>query len=101
MSTLIKIDNQYNWDYILILSKLIILKYLISSPSQTAIRKTGANGILNWMIGLTGYPSIKSLSIDAAEQSVYLWISTSGVYNSFGIISLSASTGSINSAYEM
>ena len=77
-------------------SKLIIFKYLISS-SQTAIRKTFANGTFGWMTGLTGTPLYKSLSVDAAEQSLYLWMQTFPIET----ISLSASTGSINSAYKM
>ena len=78
-----------------------MLKYLVSSPSQTAIRRTFANGTSGWMTGLTGAPLQKSLSIDAAEQNVYLWIPTSTQYNPFRTIKLSASTGSISSAYEM
>ena len=65
--------------------------------SQTAIRKIYANGTLNWMTGITGATLPKSLSIDAAEQSVYLCLKP----NPFITISLSASTGSIISAYAM
>ena len=78
-------------------SELLIFKYLISS-SKTAIRKTDANGALIWMAGLTGAPMYKSLSVDAAEQSVYLWMQT---FPQITTISLSATTGSINSAYAM
>ena len=42
------------------------------SYSKTAIRNIYANGTLNWMTGLTGAPLYKSLSVDAAEQNVYL-----------------------------
>ena len=49
------------------------------------------------MTGLTGYPLYKSLSVDAAEQSVYLWMQTYPIE----IIRLNAPTGSINSAYAM
>ena len=88
--------KKYYLNYLIIQSKLIIFKYLISS-SQTAIRKTDVNGTLIWMAGLTGYPLYKSLSVDVSEQSVYLWRAISPIET----IRLDAPTGSIISAYSM
>ena len=78
-------------------SNLIIFKYFITSSSQTAIRKTDENGTLIWMTGLSGNPLYKSLSVDATEQSVYLWMTG----NPLKTIRLDAPTGSTISTYQM
>ena len=48
--------------------------YLISTPSfyNAAVRKVDASGSQTWMASFAFQPIMKSLSVDAAEQSVYL-----------------------------
>ena len=50
--------------------------YWLSSPSipisNAAVRKVDASGSQTWMTSFAFWPLSKSLSVDAAEQSVYL-----------------------------
>ena len=54
-------------------NSLYYLYYIYTSPSNNAaVRKVDASGSQTWMASFAFYPIMKSLSVDAAEQSVYL-----------------------------
>ena len=67
------------------------------SPSSAAVRKEDASGSQTWMASTESYPIVKSLSVDAAEQSVYL----ASLTNTLVVIKLSASDGSIVSQHRL
>ena len=73
-------------------NSLYYLYRLGTSPSyNTAVRKEDASGSQTWMASFAFYPIMKSLSVDAAEQSVYLASNTSPIV----VIKLAASDGTI------
>ena len=66
--------------------------YYISTPgNKWAIRKTNPDGSLAWMAALSFEPTMKSLSVDALEQYVYVVVNTSPL----DVVRLGASAGSI------
>ena len=86
------------------LSKLIIFKsqlqshiLSVSSTSSGAVRKVDASGSLTWMTSFALNPLIKSLSVDAAEQSVYLASKESPLV----MLKLSSSDGSVVSQHQL
>ena len=87
------------------LSKLIISKSQLQShilsvltPSASAaVRKVDASGSLTWMASFALNPLMKSLSIDAAEQSVYLANNLIPLV----VLRLSSSDGSIVSQHQL
>ena len=61
-------------------NSLYYLYFLYSSLSpsyNSAVRKVDASGSQTWMASFTFYSIVKSLSVDAAEQSLYVASSTS------------------------
>ena len=71
--------------------------YQISSPISAAVRKVDASGSQTWMTSFLFTPLLKSLSVDAAEQSVYL----ASQVNPIVVLKLSASDGSIVSQHQL
>ena len=71
--------------------------YWLNSPSVQAVRKVAASGSQTWMAWFTFGPVVKSLSVDAAEQSVYL----AGYSNPLLVLKMAASDGSIVSQHQL
>ena len=70
----------------------------ITTPSDSAaVRKVDASGSQTWMASFAFYPILKSLSVDAAEQSVYL----ASLVNPIVVIKLAASDGTIATQHEL
>ena len=71
----------------------IVIKYFLSvlTPTNWVIRKTKPDGSLEWMAALSFGPIMKSLSVDALEQHVYVASST----NPLNVVRFGAGTGSI------
>ena len=65
--------------------------------SSAAVRKVDASRSQTWMASFSFWPIIKSLSVDAAEQSVYLASQT----NPLVVLKLTASDGSIVSQHQL
>ena len=73
------------------------LYYLYWISFNAAVRKVDASGSQTWVTSFTLNPISKSLSIDAAEQSVYLASCESPLV----VIKLDASSGSIASQHQL
>ena len=72
--------------------------YRVFSPSNSAIvRKVDISGSQTWMASFAFLPLMKSLSIDAAEQSVYL----ASYGNPLVVLKLSSSDGSVVSQHQL
>ena len=72
--------------------------YRLSFPSDNAVvRKVDASDSQTWMASFGFYPTSKSLSVDAAEQGVYL----SSFANPLVVFKLLASDGSIVSQHQL
>ena len=72
--------------------------YFISTPNSTVVRKVDASGSQTWMASFAAlYPAAKGMSVDAAEQSMYLASHTNPVV----VIKMAASTGSIVSQHQL
>ena len=67
------------------------------SSSNVAVRKVDTNGSQSWMASFAFYPIQKSLSVDAAEQSVYLASRTDPLV----VLKLLAGDGSIVSQHQL
>ena len=78
-------------------NSLYYLYGLSSTPIMAAVRKVDASGSQTWMASFAFDPIIKSLSVDAAEQSVYLASYT----NPLVVLKLAASGGSIVSQHQL
>ena len=65
--------------------------------TDSVVRKVDASGSLTWMASFHFYPISKSLSVDAAEQSVYL----ASVSDPIVVLKLTASGGSIVSQHQL
>ena len=72
------------------------LYYLYWISADAAVRKVDASGSQTWIASFTFYPITKSLSVDAAEQSVYLASWT----NTLMVLKLAASDGLIISQHQ-
>ena len=70
---------------------------LSSTPNSAAVRKVDASGSLTWMASFTFNQLFKSLSVDAAEQSVYLASSSYPLT----VLKLSSSDGSVVSQHQL
>ena len=79
------------------LSNSLYYSYRIYINDYAVIRKVNASGSQIWMVTYGFFPSSKSLSVDAAEQCVYIWRSTP----TMTVIRLSASNGSISSQHQL
>ena len=71
--------------------------YYLSSPTSSVVRKVDASGSQIWMASFAFYQILKSLSVDAAEQSVYLASKESPL----AVLKLAASDGSIVSQHQL
>ena len=71
--------------------------YALSSPNGSVVRKVDVSGSQTWMASFAFWPIIKSLSVDANEQSVYLESFT----NPLVVLKLAASDGSIVSQHQL
>ena len=80
--------NKYLHQYIL---------SVYSSPIRAAVRKVDASGSQTWIASFVFWPIEKSLSVDAAEQSVYLASYT----NPMVVVELLTSDGSIVSQHQL
>ena len=80
-----------------IVSNSFYYLYCLSTPFKSAVRKVDASGTQNWMASFAFYPTSKSLSVDAAEQSVYL----ASMTNPLVVLKLAASGGSIVSQHQL
>ena len=78
-------------------NSLYYLYRLVSGSSNAAVRKVDASGSQTWMASFAFYPIQKSLSVDAAEQSVYLASRT----NFLVVLKLSSSDGSVVSQHQL
>ena len=79
-------------------SSSIYYLYFISTPNSTVVRKVDVFGSQTWMVSFAAlYPTVKGMSVDAAEQSMYLASHTNPVV----VIKLAASTGSIVSQHQL
>ena len=45
--------------------------YFVSTPYNVAVRKVDASGSQTWITSFAFMPTLKSMSVDAAEQNVY------------------------------
>ena len=73
------------------------LYYLLFSPNSAAVRKVDASGSQTWMASFAFDLILKSLSVDAAEQSVYLASRTYPLV----VLKLSSSDGSVVSQHQL
>ena len=72
--------------------------YHLSTPSDAAtVRKVDPSGSQTWMASFAFYPTVKSLSVDVVEQSVYLASFTDPT----DVLKLAASDGSIVSQHRL
>ena len=71
--------------------------YKLASPVIAAVRKINASGSQTWMASFAFNINIKCLSVDAAEQSVYL----SSYTNPLEVLKLATSDGSIVSQHKL
>ena len=69
----------------------------LSTPDSAVVRKVDTSGSQTWMASFAFWPIVKSLSVDAAEQSVYLASNT----NPIVVIKLAASDGTIATQHEL
>ena len=67
--------------------------YVAGSPNNTAIRRMSEDDSLVWMAVIALDPSVKGLSIDPSEKSVYI----ASYSNPVNVARLQASNGSIDS----
>ena len=65
--------------------------YFLYTPNNAVVRKVDVSGSQTWMASFGFYPILKSLSVDAAEQSLYL----ASKENPLVVLKLTASGGSI------
>ena len=72
-------------------ASLYYLYYIQYPGDNWAIRKTNSEGSLAWMAALSLLPILKSLSVDALEQYVYVASTTS----TLDVVRLRADTGAI------
>ena len=78
-------------------NSLYYLYALVSSSNSAAVRRVDASGSQTWMASLAFYPILKSLSVDAQEQSVYLASNTSPLM----VLKLTARDGFIVNQHEL
>ena len=78
-------------------NSLYYLYFLLSSSENAAVRKVDASGSQRWMASFAFKPIVKSLSVDATEQSVYLASLTSTLV----VLRLSTNDGSVVSQHQL
>ena len=78
-------------------NSLYYLYRLYTPTLNAAVRKVDTSGSQTWLASFAFYSSLKSLSVDAAEQSVYLASFT----NPIMVVRLAASDGSIVSQHQL
>ena len=79
-------------------SNSLYFSYRVSFPSENAVvRKVDASGSLTWMASFAFQPIMKSLTVEAAEQNLYLVSST----NPMVVVRMAASDGSIVSQHQL
>ena len=79
-------------------SNSLYYSYQLNTPSASAaVRKVDASGSQIWMASLSFDPLVKSLSVDAAEQSVYIGSRT----NPLTVIRFATSNGSVASQHQL
>lgn len=88
-------SNQYGIVAGSVSNSLYYMHILYNPTFNAAVRKMDVYNSLTWMASFAFEPQSSSLSIDAAEQSVYL----ASVTSTTVVLQLSASTGSIVSQY--
>ena len=76
-------------------SSLYYLYRIFNPTFNASVRKVDASGSQTWVASFASYLIVKSLSVDAAEQSVYLASFT----NPIMVIRLAASDGSVVSQH--
>ena len=78
-------------------NSLYYLHQLTSSSDYAVVRKVDVSGSQTWIASFAFWPIQKSLSVDAAEQSVYLasWV------NPLVVLILSSSDGSVVSQHQL
>ena len=75
----------------LVSNSLFYLYKLSAASNDAAVRKVDSSGVQKWMASFQQWPSMKSLSVDASEQQVYLSTYSLQII----ILILSASNGGI------
>ena len=78
-------------------SSLYYLYRLFTPTLNAAVRKVDASGSQIWLASFAFYSLLKSLSVDAAEQNVYLAV----VSNPIVVLKLAASDGSIVTQHQL
>ena len=78
-------------------SSLYFLFRLYTTSFSATIRKVDTSGSQTWMASFAFNPVLKSLSVDAAEQSVYLVM----ISNPIIVLKLAASDGSIVTQHQL
>ena len=78
-------------------NSLYYLYRLDSGSNSAAVRKVDASGSQTWMASFAFWPILKSLSVDATEQSVYL----ASNENPLVVLKLLASDGSVVSQHQL
>ena len=79
-------------------SNSLYYSYQLNTPSASAtIRRVNASGSQTWMASLAFDPVVKSLSVDAAEQCVYLARNS----NPSLVVRFSTSDGSLVSQHQL
>ena len=70
---------------------------LFSGSNSAAVRKVDASGSQTWMASFLFNPIVKSLAVDATEQSVYLSVRKTPLI----VLKLDASTGALVSQHQL
>ena len=78
-------------------SNSIYYLFLISTPENTAVRRVDASGSQTWLASFALRQVWKNLSIDAAEQSVYI----ASLTNFLVVLKLAASNGALVSQHQL
>ena len=78
-------------------SSLYYLYRLATSSIKAAVRKVDTSGSQTWIASFAFYSTAKSLSVDSAEQCVYLAIVT----NPIMVLRLATSNGAIVTQHEL
>ena len=78
-------------------NSLYYLDQIYISSNSAVVRKVDASGSLTWMASFAFNPVMKSLAVDATEESVYVSSQT----NPLVVLKLNASTGAIITQHKL
>ena len=79
-------------------SSLYYMYYLSTTPNKVAVRKVDASSSQSWIASFNFWPILKCLSVDLAEQSLYLANNDSTILT---VLRLSTLDGSVVSQHQL